>query len=211
MIISHQNRFVFVKTRKTAGTSIEIVLSQNCGVTDIITPITPEDEEIRRMAGGLGPQHYEPLFYNHAPVQVAQNFLLETGRGPYFSFCVERNPFDKAISLYFWRTRNRSPRPDINATIRSTPVELISNWNLYASGDTVLVDQIIRYEHLGADLSEVASRLGYASEIDIGGIQAKAGIRANNLPPSQLLTPETIQWIANQCAREISYFGYSVE
>ena len=43
MIASHQHRFIFLKTRKTAGTSVEIALSKVCGPDDIITEISPED------------------------------------------------------------------------------------------------------------------------------------------------------------------------
>ena len=43
MIVSHKNRFIFLKTRKTAGTSIEISLRPYCGPDDIITRITEDD------------------------------------------------------------------------------------------------------------------------------------------------------------------------
>jgi hypothetical protein len=39
MIINHRYKFIFLKTRKTAGTSIESALSQFCDSNDIITPI----------------------------------------------------------------------------------------------------------------------------------------------------------------------------
>ena len=58
MIISHAHKFIFLKTNKTAGTSIEIALSKFCGPSDIITPISPEDEEMRRKLGYLGSQNY---------------------------------------------------------------------------------------------------------------------------------------------------------
>ena len=44
MIISHKYRFIFVKTLKTAGTSIEVFLSQHCGPDDVVTPILPHVE-----------------------------------------------------------------------------------------------------------------------------------------------------------------------
>ena len=38
MIISHKYKFIFIKTRKTAGTTIEYNLSKYLGHNDIITP-----------------------------------------------------------------------------------------------------------------------------------------------------------------------------
>jgi hypothetical protein len=37
MIISHERKFIFLKTKKTAGTAIEAALSELCGPLDVIT------------------------------------------------------------------------------------------------------------------------------------------------------------------------------
>ena len=58
MILSHEHRFIFLKTRKTAGTSIEIALSKFCGDKDIITRITNQDEILRSQLGFRGPQNF---------------------------------------------------------------------------------------------------------------------------------------------------------
>ena len=58
MILSHSRKFIFIKTRKVSGTSMEISLSQVCGNDDILTPISYEDELIRLDLGGCLPQNY---------------------------------------------------------------------------------------------------------------------------------------------------------
>ncbi|MEM7193183.1 MAG: hypothetical protein AAF405_10065, partial [Pseudomonadota bacterium] len=57
MIISHKHKFIFLKTKKTAGTSVELALSQICGESDVITPLAAADEALR--ADGLRAQNWE--------------------------------------------------------------------------------------------------------------------------------------------------------
>src|SRR6476619_4327620 len=52
MIISHKHKFIFIKTVKTAGTSLEVFLARHCGPDDVLTLFDPPIE-------GDQPRHYE--------------------------------------------------------------------------------------------------------------------------------------------------------
>lgn len=126
MILSYKHKFLFIKGRKVAGTSVEAMLSMICGPEDIITPITPIDEKRRMLAGSPGARNYGltsrenekylnkiknsdgaslakiPLatgnFFNHMSFQEVSR---KTGELPdtWMVFTVERCPYRKIISL----------------------------------------------------------------------------------------------------------------
>ncbi|MGD1714613.1 sulfotransferase family 2 domain-containing protein [Dapis sp. BLCC M172] len=120
MIISHRYKFIFLKTIKTAGTSIEISLSRFCGDDDIITPISLEDEAIRKLLGKK-PQNYLDYdvqgneykkYFNHITAQKIKSLIEPSIWDSYYKFCFERNPFDRAISLYYFSCRYKSIKFD---------------------------------------------------------------------------------------------------
>ena len=227
MIISHDYKFIFIKTNKTAGTSIEIALSQFCGPRDIITPILPEDEVIRKKLGYRGPQNYmAPLvsynlrdlaglllkskkkkrFYNHISSTEIRRHISNDIWENYYKFCFERNPWDRFISFYYWRTSE--PRPTIAEFIESGELMLLKKkgYGLYTINDRVVVDKICRFENLSEDLSSVCEHLGIPGKLELP--KTKSKYRKDKRSYRDILSENEQMMIAEFSQKEINLLGY---
>ncbi|MDJ0702168.1 MAG: sulfotransferase family 2 domain-containing protein [Leptolyngbyaceae cyanobacterium MO_188.B28] len=224
MIINHKYKFIFLKTRKTAGTSIEIALSKFCDRDDIITPITEGDEKKRQELGFIGPQNYKislqqhtkrewfryitrrerKRFFNHIDASQVRKYIGADIWKNYFKFCFERDPFDKAISHYYWSTRE--PRPPIEDYLNSSPTKFLSNWDIYAINDHIAADFVGRYENLTDDLATIVDKLGLPEKITLP--RAKGEYRKNRSHYSTLLNASARSRIEIVCAKEIAAFNY---
>jgi hypothetical protein len=223
MILSHKYRFIFLKTRKTAGTSIEIALSRYCGRRDVLTPIHDEDEAVRR-ALGRGPQNYGPplreyslrdwlrlllkgrrksgaRFYNHISAREVRAHVGENVWRSYFKFCFERDPWDKVLSQYYFDNQGR---PDFDDFVRHA--DLWSDYDNYTCDGRLAVDWIGRYETLRQDLDRVCRRLGIPFD---GWLpRAKGQYRQDRRPPAAVYTPEQARLVGARFAREIELLSY---
>jgi len=228
MIFSRQYNFIFLKTSKTAGTSIEIALSRHCGPGDIVTPVTARDEKLRRPAGGRGPMGYAaPLtehgmadwmrlltrwrvrrrFYNHMPATEVRALLSAEVWERAFRFCVVRNPWDRVVSYYFHKFK-REPRPLVDDFLTDEVLGKLRREGpgIYCIDGRVAVDQLCRYEELGAELQRVWQRLGLPGTPELP--RAKGGHRDAKLHYSQVLSAQARERIAEAFADEIAWLGY---
>jgi hypothetical protein len=200
MIISHKHKFIFIKTVKTAGTSIEVFLSQHCGESDIVTPIIPPvDPHMPRNATG---------YYNHMPAFEIRRTINPLIWNNYYKFCVERNPWDKTLSYYHmanYRSHFSLTFEDYLAS-KQFPV----NYPWYTEQGhpgSIIIDRVIHYESLTSDLSEIFKTLGipFAGSL---GVNAKSEYRTDRRPYREIYTPDQAQLIANHFQLEIQLHGY---
>jgi len=227
MIISHKYKYIFIRTKKTAGTSLEIALSKYCGPKDVITTIHPADEEKRQKLGYPGPQNYKAnrsfvckilerlKLYRRTQVrdfkehrtaeQIRANVSPEVWNS-YFKFCIERNPYDKAISRYYWKTKKDDPRPPISQFLADSEPEALSNWQIYAIDNEIAVDFVIRYETLNDDLALLVGKLKLPGELQLP--KAKVDTRKDRRHYSQVLSEADRARIEEVCANEISKLVY---
>lgn len=124
--------------------------------------------------------------------------------GSYFKFCVERDPWEKAVALYDQRTRGREPRPTMAVFLGEARPESLSNYALYTIDEALAVDRMIRYEHLDTELEAVRNLLNLPEPIVLPA--ADTGLTGHY---SAVLGPTERALIDSACAREIELFGYA--
>lgn len=201
MIISHRHRFIFIKTMKTAGTSLEVFLSQLCGEDDIVTPFG-------RAEPGHRPRNFAGYF-NH---MGAREVIAKAGQAlwdDYFTFCFERNPWDKTVSHY-WFLKGRTAKPaDWSFEQFLTTGDLPHNLQFYSDRGKPLVDFIGRYESLERDLASVLHRCGIDSKVELP--RAKAGYRSDLRHYSSYYNEKRRDFVAEQFRAEIALHGYRFE
>ena len=244
MIVNHKYRFIFVKTMKTASTSIEIALSQYCGPEDIVSRLGWRDEPKRLDLGYQGPANYlipknqytrqdwahylrhaphrirrslsgrrgdvrkEVSFYNHMPARAMRDRLDPDVWNGYLKFCFERNPWDRAISAYYWENRSKKKLPDFYGYLEELQRRnLISNFPIYSIDGRIAVDRVLRYENLDSELPKLAETLGLPGPLTPA--RAKQQFRKDRRPYREVYTEREREFVAAACAREISELGYT--
>ena len=96
MIISHKYKYIFIKGFKVAGTSVEMYLEKFVGKKDIIGA--------REDFSGMSRSEL-PEYYNHMPLNLIKSKLPHKVWKEYFKFCICRNPWDTAVSLYCFNSK----------------------------------------------------------------------------------------------------------
>ena len=78
MIVSYRHNFIFIKTHKTGGTSVEMALTPLCGPEDIIAPIALDDERDRMLGGEIVARNFAQ--FDRSLEEEYQNSVLAGDR-----------------------------------------------------------------------------------------------------------------------------------
>lgn len=224
MIGSRKHGFIFIKTMKTAGTSIELALGPHCGPDDIVTPINVRFDR-ERVGQGVLPRNFgkpdiearyvaalrardkkaakdaiqenrETGLPSHAfPSQVIAAVGADFWESA-FKFTSERHPYEKALSLAGMR------RIDVDFIVHED--RRYVGHSRYLHRGRLLVDRVILFNHLAEDVADIMGRFGLpAPDLPRARVTER-----DRRPPCEQLTAAQRAFIYEQCAPEFEIFGW---
>lgn len=225
MIISHTHKYIFIKSAKTAGTSIEAALSNYCEGDDIITPLY--DYEFNRDEKGkwIHRSMNSENFHQHDSAIAIRDKIGPDIWNSYFKFSIARNPWDRVVSLFNWKGRNDPglrprkrfyhrigfPYDELGITRKLFSEFVNSDWktndSFYIIDDELCVDFIIRYENLAHDFSGICKRVGLDN---ISLPHLKSGFR-QGFHYSEYYDEASRSVVAERHKNDIRFFGYRFE
>lgn len=219
VLVSFEKQFIYTKTVKSAGTSVEVFFQPYCVPPDYgDDPWVPgeivTDYGIVGFRGKDRPA--ETIWYNHMPAAEVRHYLGDEIWRHFFKFCVVRNPFDKVVSRYFFslseEERDHLRTRDF-AEIKRGFLAFLSQGKLgrdrhaYVIEGAVCVDFFIRYENLGEDVAEVCRRLDIQRDLaDMPRL--KSQFRFCDAHFSEFYDEEAEAIVARAYAFELEHFGY---
>jgi len=193
MIISHKHKFIFIKTRKTAGSSIEKYLYNYLGQHDICTG------SIKENTPALNSEFIDGHI-SASTIQKQYPFEFKN----YFKFAVERNPWDKVVSYYFYQQHKKEKRTKggFDAFVEHYGKNVV-DWSMYTNNDKVAVDQVIRYENLHQTFLKIP--IPYNCELLTTKVKAEFRKEKDY---KKFYTNKSIEIVSNLFNKEIDMFSY---
>ncbi len=162
MLISHRHKFIYLKTIKTGGTSVEIYFEPYCTDPARQTEVMHfRDAESSHwgVVGSRGKQDH-PVWYNHAPASRIRKLIGEALWREYYKFCVVRNPYDRIVS-FFWFNLTPPVKAIMEAADFAAVRQTFGEWirlaslpldrSVYTIDGEMALDCFVRFETLHAD------------------------------------------------------------
>ena len=237
MLVSHRKKFIFTKTVKTAGTSVESFFEKWCMPEGEWKQVHGRKEYVSD-AGIVGErtgQLKDAQWYNHMSAYNIRKHLGSDMWDEYLKFTVVRNPFEKLVSGFFMFQKDKISAGNEVKCFRTwlrnfgtlvmnnidlvkaqhiphyvKPIELaLIDRDKYLINGKTCVDYFIRYESLVSDIDFVCKQVGIHFET-CELPEFKKGIRHHKIPVQEYYDAQCIDLVLELYAWEISRFCYSL-
>lgn len=224
VLVSHSKKFVFMKTRKTAGTSLEMMLEPYCAppghvVTEKVKTALVTDYGIVG-ARQLSSKRKEAgeLWKNHTRANHVEKYLGPEKWMGYYKIASVRNPFSRAVSQFYWQFvwQKRTVPQDLQSNQQLFQTFIFSD--MFKSDVTIthikkefILDDAIRLEHLDEDLARIGTHLGLPlSREKMPHTKENAGQKPD-FDRQALFTPEIEAEIRRKEAWVFDHWDYSTK
>jgi hypothetical protein len=219
MLCSHEKRFIYIKTRKTAGTSVEIFFERFCLPEGQFRESETTNQRITEqgIVGHREELFERPDFYNHMPASDIKSKLGREIFETYYKFCTIRNPFDKVVSHFWWHSRSTfdfssEPFSKIKARFAEFVLQGLGSFNdrkIFMIDGHSVIDEFIRYEHLPTDMAKVCKTLDINFCAKLLG-NYKSGFRKRQEHFSEYYNAVTKRLVEQEFSWEINHLKYSL-
>lgn len=203
-MISHKHKFIFVHAPKTAGNSIQNYL-QNYSEDKIVVnnKCAKHNTESKSHLDRFGIMSSDKKFKicKHTTLnEYYSNWRKKYGSiEDFFKFGATRNPWDRAISYYFWKGyKSFDKKRFMNELIQRSCFDF---FYVKKYSDHKL-DYVIRFETLQADFDIVCDKIGIPRK------QLPHKNKSKHKHYTEYYDDETKQIVAEKYAKDIEYFGY---
>lgn len=224
MLVSHAHRFIYLKTRKTAGTSVEALLEPFCaqpghkarhGAHELVTPYGIVGFRGQKQAAA------NATYRNHMSAAEIRD-LLPTEFATYTRIANIRNPYDKAVSGYHMasgitvaeaaRLAVEEPAELRRSFLQRLGESVFPDREILLLDGRLAIDRLVRFENLAADLEALNADL----ELGIADIPRrlptykKTDRGAAGPPLTAYLGRDSIAAINAQMSWYFELFGYEM-
>tara|TARA_X000000368_G_scaffold398710_1_gene369009 strand:+ start:4999 stop:5727 length:729 start_codon:yes stop_codon:yes gene_type:complete len=236
-VILNNEKLIFIKGSKVAGSSFEFALSKFASPNDIITPLNKDEEELRRKLKFKSSQNYlysssellkinKKMFLNkiifkkkyekfttHDSGERLFSLLPDDLWNNYKKLGIVRNPYTFIVSAYFWANRLNKFN-NIEEFIKLRPDVLDRFKNFYFIKGRDIVDIYLKFEDINNEIKKLEKlypSLDGLSET-FADFKLKEGIKPKNLDELNYLReyPNTINLINRKMEYFFNKFNYEV-
>ncbi len=217
LVISFSHDFIFVHVPKTGGNSLQHILRQYSDARIVNTRRHHDGHERFALQQIVG----DTMLQKHSTIREYEAAVTNDFFSSAIKFSVSRNPYSRAISLYFFRKQKTSfqlpverRESDFDSDDFGEMLKAIRPLEYFLCGDPAAdvplleaakVDVIMRHDRLQGDFDALMDRLHLQRAL------LPVHNRSRHDSFAGYYTPHLRRIAANRFRREIEAFGYQCE
>lgn len=202
VLVSHKYKFIYIKNRKVASSSVESFFGQFCQNPNKDYAFTDDIDEQSSIFGIIGSRGKgkSRKWIGHKPAAAIRRDLGSERFDKYFKFCVIRNPYEKMVSMWAFEHADKPFKQFCqNYEVNNLPIHTIEGipvCNFY-----------IRYEYLIEDIIKVCEILGI-KDYDINDLPKHKSNYRDKVPYEEYYDDETRKIVYQKHKNEFDLFNF---